>query len=145
MAEKKPFELLEHVSDAFVAAYGSTLEEAFENAALAMFEVMTDTTTIQPKIRDTVKVKTEDKYSLLYTWLERLLIKFETEGNLYSKFKINKIEETPVCFSFIATILGEPFNPEKHPSRTGIKAVTYHQMEIAEGKDGFTVKVLFDI
>ncbi len=145
MTDKKPFEFLEHVSDAFVAAYGNTLEEAFENAALAMFEVMTDTTTIQPKNRDMVKVEAEDKYSLLYTWLEQLLIKFETEGNLYSKFKIDKIEETPAGFSLTATILGELFNPEKHPSKTEIKGVTYHQMEIVEGKDGILIKVLFDI
>lgn len=145
MAVRKPFEFLEHVSDAFAAAHGSTLEEAFENAALAMFEVMTDTSTVQPRCTNTLSVEAEDTYSLLYTWLEQLLIKFETEGFLYSKFKLDKIEKTSTGYKLTATIFGESFNPEKHPSKTAIKAVTYHQMEIAKDQEGITVKVLFDI
>lgn len=145
MGVREPFEFLEHISDAFVAAHGNTLEEAFENAALAMFEVMTDTSTIQPRSRDTIRVEAEDTYSLLYTWLEQLLIKFETQGTLYSKFKLDKIEKTPTGYRLKATIFGEPFNPEKHPSKTAVKAVTYHQMEIAEDQEGVTIKVLFDI
>ena len=40
---KKRFEFLEHTADAYIIAYGKDLAEAFENAALAMFEVMTNT------------------------------------------------------------------------------------------------------
>lgn len=145
MAVRKPFEFLEHISDALVAAHGNTLEEAFENAALAMFEVMTDTSTVQPQYTDTLSIEAEDIYSLLYTWLEQLLIKFEVAGFLYSKFKLDKIEKTPKGYRLTATISGEPFNPEKHSSKTAIKAVTYHQMEIAEDQEGVTIKVLFDI
>ena len=36
------FEFLEHTADVYIRAYGKTMEEAYENAALAMFEVMTD-------------------------------------------------------------------------------------------------------
>ena len=36
MADKKSFEFLEHMADAYIAAYGKDLAEAFENAALAM-------------------------------------------------------------------------------------------------------------
>ena len=39
---KKRFRFLEHTADAYVEAYGSSLEEAFENAALASTEVMTE-------------------------------------------------------------------------------------------------------
>jgi len=142
---KKRFEFLEHISDAFVAGYGDTLEEAFENVALGMFEVMTDTSKVKPRIKTKIEAEAEDKQALLYTWLEQLLIKFETEGNLYSKFKVDKIEETQKGYKLKSTVWGEPFNSEKHPSRTAIKAVTYHAMEITEKKDNVTVKVLFDI
>jgi SHS2 domain-containing protein len=142
---KKRFEFLEHVSDAFVAGYGNTLEEAFENVALGMFEVMTNTSKVKPRIKTTIKAEAEDKQALLYTWLEQLLIKFETEGNLYSKFKVDKIEETSNGFRLTSTEWGETYNPKKHSSRTAIKAVTYHGMEISEVDGKFTVKVLFDI
>ncbi len=38
--ERKKYEFLYHIADAKFRAYGSTMEEAFENAALAMFNVM---------------------------------------------------------------------------------------------------------
>lgn len=145
LRQNKRFEFLEHTADAYVAAYGATLEEAFENAALATFEVMTDTKKIMQKIEDTVKIEAPDEQALLYTWLEQLLISFETKGNLYSSFKIPKIEKTKDGFMFTAKLRGEPFNPERHPQRVGIKAVTYHRMEINRKPRKVSVKFILDI
>ena len=145
MAKDKRFEFLEHTADVYVAAYGATLEEAFENAALATFETMTDSRKIEQKIKDTVKIEATDEQALLYSWLEQLLIVFETKGNLYSGFEIPKIEKTKDGFAFTATIRGEPFNPQKHPQRVGIKAVTYHRMEIDRRAGGVSVRFILDI
>jgi SHS2 domain-containing protein len=51
-----------------------------------MFEVMTDTGKISPTQEDQVEVEAEDEYALLYSWLEALLVKFETQNMLYSDF-----------------------------------------------------------
>ena len=141
----KKFEFLEHMADAYVAAYGATIEEAFENAALAMFEVMTDTKTVKPKLKETVEITGEDECALLYVWLETLLLKFDVEGRLYSKFKVNNIGKNLEGFTLKAEIWGEQFDTEKHPSRVGVKAVTYHQMEIMKKNELFVVKVILDI
>jgi SHS2 domain-containing protein len=141
----KRFEFLEHTADAYIAAYGTTLEEAFENAALATFEVMTDTRKIARKIEDTVKIEAPDEQALLYSWLEKLLVNFETKGNLYSEFKILKIEKTKDGFMLTARIRGEPFNPAKHMQKVGIKAVTYHRMEIDKKPGRVSVKFILDI
>ena len=141
----KRFEFLEHTADVYVAAYGINLEEAFENAALATFETMTETEKVKPKVEDSIEVEGYDEYALLYNWLEALLIKFETTENLYSQFKISKIEKTPNGFRLKAKILGEIFTPEKHPQKVGIKAVTYHQMEIIKKPKKVTVKFILDI
>lgn len=45
---EKKFEFFDVTADVGIRAYGKTLEDAFENAALAMFEVMTDTSRINP-------------------------------------------------------------------------------------------------
>jgi SHS2 domain-containing protein len=145
LRQSKQFEFLEHTADIYIAAYGATLEEAFENAALATFEVMTDTRKITQKIEDIVKVEATDVQALLYTWLEQLLISFETKGNLYSSFKIPKIEKTKDGFMFTAKMRGELFNPEKHPQKVGIKAVTYHRMEIDRRPGKVSVKFILDI
>jgi SHS2 domain-containing protein len=140
------FEFLEHMADVYVAAYGGDLNEAFENAALAMFETMTDTADVEPKIEENVEVEGEDEYSLLYNWLEDLLVRFEVENMLYSKFEIQNIcKRNDGKFTLKAKIYGEPFNPEKHKQKVGIKAVTYHRMEIKEENDKVTVKFILDI
>lgn len=142
----KRFEFLEHTADLYIVAYGQNLEEAFENAAAAMFEGMTELDKIKPQIEDKVEVEGHDKQELLYNWLEALLIKFETENKLYSRFKIAQIEKTPAGPRLTARIKGELFNPRRHPSKVGVKAVTYHQMEITEDKkQGATVRFILDI
>jgi SHS2 domain-containing protein len=142
----KRFEFLEHTADLYIAAYGESLEEAFENAAAAMFEGMTELDKIKPQIEDKVEVEGHDKQELLYNWLEALLFKFETENNLYSRFKIVRIEKTSTGPKLTALIRGELFDPNRHPSKVGVKAVTYHQMEIIESRqEGATVKFILDI
>ena len=41
------FKFLEHTADAKFQAYGKNMEEAFSNAALAMFSIITDTKKIK--------------------------------------------------------------------------------------------------
>lgn len=143
---KKRFEFLEHTADLYIAAYGESLEQAFENAAYATFEGMTDLDKVQPQLEDTVEVEGYDEQALLYNWLEALLVKFDIIGNLYSRFKIASIQKTSAGFKLKANVWGEPFNPQKHVPKVGIKAVTYHQMEILRGSKGaVTVKFILDI
>jgi len=142
---KKRFEFLEHTADAYIAAYGESLEEAFENAALATFEVMTNLKKIKPKVEETIELEAHDEFALLYKWLEEFLIRFDTKGNLYSRFKVLNIEKTPSGLKLRAKAWGEPYNPERHPSKVGIKAVTYHMMEIVKKPKSVTVRFLLDI
>ena len=143
---KKRFEFLEHTADLYIAAYGQSLEEAFENAAAAMFEGMTELDKIKPQIEEGVEVEGYDKQALLYNWLEALLLRFETENNLYSRFKIAPIEKTSAGLKLRAQIKGEQFDRNRHLSKVGVKAITYHQMEITENKrEGVTVKFILDI
>jgi len=139
------FEFLEHTADVYIRAHGKTIEEAYENAALAMFEVMTDTDKITHMQEDALEVEAEDQYALLYSWLEALLVKFETENMLYSKFQITNWKETDENFKFKAKIWGEKFDPKKHPQRVGVKAVTYHRMVIIIERDQVLLEFILDI
>ncbi|MCJ7762506.1 archease, partial [Candidatus Bathyarchaeota archaeon] len=135
MDAPEKFEFMEHTADVYVAAHGANLAEAFENAALAMFEVMTDTSKVTANAEDSLTVEAEDEYALLYSWLEALLVKFEVNGILYSKFKVSRLEETSEGFRLTATVWGEKFNAEKHTQKVAVKAVTYHRMEIIKEID----------
>src|SRR4030042_4068529 len=145
MSEKRGFEFLEHTADAYVAAYGKNVSEAFENAALAMFQVMTSTDRIAQTVEDTVEVEAADEQALLYSWLEALLVKFEVQEMLHSKFKILNLGKTPTGFKLEARVWGEKFDPKKHTQKVGVKAVTYHRMEIITHPAQVTLKVILDI
>ena len=141
----KRFSFLEHTADAYVAAYGKNLIEAFENAALASFEVMTDVSEVKLEIEDNVEVEAQDEYALLYSWLEALLVKFDAEGLLFSKFNITELTKTAEGFKLRAKIWGEKFDPKKHLQKVGVKAVTYHRMEIIQEPGKVTLKFILDI
>jgi SHS2 domain-containing protein len=139
------FEFLEHTADVYIRAYGKTMEEAYANSALALFEVMTDTDKIAQTKEEKLQVEAEDQYALLYNWLEALLVKFETEGMLYSKFEITDWKETEENFRFKAKVWGEKYDAEKHPQKVGVKAVTYHRMMIIREKESAVLEFILDI
>jgi SHS2 domain-containing protein len=143
--KKRGYETLEHTADAYLAAYGKDLSGAFENAAAAMFNVMTQIEKICPVVEDEVEVSGEDEYALLYNWLEALLLRFELKGMLYSEFKVVRLNQGSHGFELKAELRGERFDPKKHLPKVGIKAVTYHQMEIVTAPGSVTLKFILDI
>ena len=121
------------------------MAEAFENAALAAFETMTDTSKVKPLLEETVEVEGFDESSLLYNWLEALLVRFDTDGRLYSKFQVSGIQKTRAGYRLEAKIYGEGFDPGRHASKVGVKAVTYHRMEIRKTPGKVEVRFVLDI
>jgi SHS2 domain-containing protein len=139
------FEFLEHTADVYVSAHGKTMEEAYENAALSMFETITDTDKVSPVQEDSLEVEAEDQYALLYNWMEVLLVKSETLDMLYSKFQITSWKETNESFKIKAKIWGEKFDSQKHPQKVAVKAVTYHRMVIIRETDRVILEFILDI
>ena len=121
------------------------MQEAYENAALALFETMTDSGKIAQTVEETVEVEAEDQYALLYNWLEALLVKFETENMLFSKFEISDWKEDAESFKFTAKIWGEKFDSKKHPQKVGVKAVTYHRMVVIREPERVVLEFILDI
>lgn len=141
----KKFKFLEHTADVYIASYGKNIEEAFENAASAMFEVMTNTKKINPSFEESITVEAKDELALLYNWLEALLVNFEIKNMLYSKFKIFPFKKNPDSLIIEAKAWGELFDPKKHTQKVGVKAVTYHRMEIIKKRNEVILEFILDI
>ncbi|MEJ2126709.1 MAG: archease [Candidatus Bathyarchaeota archaeon] len=139
------FKFLEHTADAFVEAYGSNLEEAFESAGMAFTDVMTTLETVEAKTQASFVVEGQDEEALLYSWLEELLLEFELKQLLFSRFEVSKITKTDEGFKLTAKAWGETYDPARHVSKVGVKAATYHQMQIIKEKDGVVLRFLLDI
>ena len=138
----KRFEFFDHTADVGIKAYGKDLNEAFENAALAVFEVMTDTSKVEPKEEREIQVDGIDLENLLYRWIESLLVYYDSELLLFSRFKVN-IDQNNL--TLVGKAWGEKFDPDRHERRTVVKAMTYHEMSIEKKDDHYELTFVVDI
>ncbi|XP_053563241.1 protein archease isoform X1 [Bombina bombina] len=139
----KNHEYLDHTADVQLHAWGETLEEAFEQCAMAMFGYMTDIETVEPL--DTVEVEAEghDLISLLYNFLDEWLYKFSADLFFVPReVKVLHIDRINCKIRSIGW--GEEFNLAKHPQGTEVKAITYSAMQIHEDEKP-EVFVIIDI
>ncbi|MDP8002696.1 MAG: archease [Caldisphaera sp.] len=135
------FEFLDHTSDVLIRAYGRNLEESFEQSALAVYEVMTDTKKVKQIESRYIEIEGFDLYNLLYRWIESLLFYTDSEGLVFSKFNVEKINENKLK----AVAMGEKFNKEIHEHRTIVKAMTYSQMDIKFSNNCWIIDFVVDI
>ncbi len=134
-----------HTADVEFEAYGKNLEEVFEICALTTFNVMTDTKKVRPKIKKDIDVESEDKESLLYDFLERLLILHDSENLMFSKFSVKKIQKKGDKYLLEAVAEGERFDDKRHENKTVVKAVTYNNMEIGKKNGKYFAHIVLDI
>lgn len=140
----KKYKFLEYMADAYIEAWGSTLEEAFSNAALAFYDTMIDADRVEVKTFRRIAISGIDLYELLYNWIEELIFLFETRGLVFSKFDI-KITKVNDEWRLKGIIGGEKYSKDKHGSKTHVKAVTYHAMEITKDEKGIKLRYLLDL
>jgi SHS2 domain-containing protein len=135
------FRILEHPSDLGIEASGSTIGEAFEQAAHGLMAVIAEPETIKAVDERTVELDAQDTESLLVRWLSEILYLYDGEDYLVKEAKIDSISATDLR----AHVLGEKYQPKKHTLKLDVKAVTYHQLSIETRNGGTTVRVFFDI
>lgn len=138
------FRFFPHTADAKFQAYGKTLDEAFSNAALAMFSIMVDTKSVDKKVSKKISVKASDLSSLLYRFLERLLYFLDTKYFFLSDVKKLKIVKKGKNYSLTSEVIGDKFR-EKYELLGSVKAVTYSQMFVKKIKGKFVVQVVVDL
>lgn len=136
----KKYEYFEATADIGFNAYGNDLNEAFENASAAMFNIITDTSNVEAKKEISFEITSEDEVALLYDYLEELLFHHEVDFMLFSEFHI-EIDEN---LHLKATVKGEEIDWDKHERKTEIKAITFHKMAV-EISDTVKLRAIVDL
>lgn len=139
----KRYEFIEHTADIAIRAYGDSLGEAYACAADAFFEIVTNTTPIEPAERVTVEAEGIDPESLLVNFLSKLILVHEVDGWVLRDFTVELLPNNKLR----AVGAGEKFSANRHGGGLQVKGVSYHMMEIQDaGSRGPSfVQVLFDI
>jgi SHS2 domain-containing protein len=136
----KRFDIIDHTADIGIVAYGAELKEAFANAAYAMFTLIADLEDVKQTVSHEVEVDAEDRESLLVRWLNELLYLFDVKRIIFNVFEVTELSDTHLK----ARVHGEPIDMSRHSLMAGVKAATYHMLEI-EKVDGYKAQVIFDV
>ena len=140
----KKYKFMPHTADAKFRAYGKNMEEAFENAAYALTDVMTDHRKVKAKVKKEISIESEDRKALLYDFLEKLIVLVDTDSFVLSKVEMLKIKQVEGGFELKAKFSGDNVI-ENYEIKTSIKAATYQEMEISEEKGKVMLQAVVDI
>jgi len=131
MDEGKNFRYLEHTADIKFEAFGKTYDEVFANAGYALSNIIVDTSVVDKKIVKKVNLSSEDILSLLYDFLEEIILLLEVEHFLVSE--VAKVELDREHNKIFVKLIGDDISEEnsrKYEFKNSVKAVTYNDMKI---------------
>lgn len=131
---------LDHTADVQLHSWGDNLTEAFEQVAMSMFGYMTELETVEINEKHEIEAQAEDLDGLLFHFLDELLFLFSAEPFIICK-KLKITEFNLETFTIKCTCYGEPFDLQKHPQGTEVKAITYSAMQIVQNTDEKKVDV----
>ena len=142
-----PYKFLEDLSiaDAAFEATGATLKEVFESSALATTNTMIrNLEAIEQKVSKKINVESDTVEMLLFNFLQELVFYKDAEQLVFSKFEIDMAPKGKK-WKLSSVAWGEKLDMNKHQWVVDVKAVTLHQFELKETKDGWRAQVVLDI
>ena len=125
------YELFPHDADVGVRGFGSTLEDAFEQAAVAMTAAITDPAKIVDQERLDFDCAAPDRDLLLIDWLNALVYAMSDRNMLFGRFEVH-IDDNRLHGS----AWGEPVDRRRHEPAVEVKGATMTSLDVSRGADG---------
>ena len=149
------FELKEHEADMGIVGIGSTIEEAFQEGARAMFSIMIELDKVEPVQSVDIKCEADSIENLFFSFLDKLLGKINLEEMVFSKFEVKITKsgapgrrgagEPTGIYSLTGKAYGEKLDQEKHGTMTEVKAPTYQGLKYEVKKGKHYVQCVVDV
>lgn len=138
------FEILDISGDVGIRAYGQNCEEAFINAGIGMYSLITDIEKVDEKQTVDIETKGDSLDGLLVSYLNELIFQFDTYGFIGKRIEIITFSNQPSAFIKVR-IYGEEFDSDRHERRLLVKAATYHNIKVEKINNKWEIEVVFDI
>ena len=137
----KAFEVIDHTADIGIIAYGADIKEVFTNAALGLFNLITNLADVGEDTSRYIELSSQDTENLLVEWLNELLYTFDAEHIVFKSFHIDDLSHNHLK----ATCRGAKIDPDRQRIKREIKAATYHMLAINRDDSGYKAQIIFDI
>ena len=129
-----------HDADIGVRGFGASKAEAFEQAALAMMNVIVNTDDVVAKDQVEIACTAPDDELLLADWLNALIYEMAHRNMLFGRFAV-RIDGT----SLTASAYGEPVDRECHHPAVEVKGATYTELSVRREGDGWLAQAVVDV
>lgn len=123
-----------------VRGFGSSLAEAFEQAALAMTALITDPTGVRASERVSIECSAPDVELLLAEWLNKLVYEMATRHMLFGKFAV-----TIDGLQLTAEAWGERVDAHRHHPAVEVKGATYTALRVANEDSNWLAQTVVDL
>lgn len=120
-----------HQADVGVRGQGATLEQAFEQAALALTAVIVDPASVAPLDMIRISCDAPDAELLLADWLNALIYQMATRNMLFGRFEVH-LDSGHLA----AKAWGERLDIARHHPAVEVKGATYTELKVARKPDG---------
>ena len=135
------YTIIDHTADIGIDVFGDTLQDLFSNAGFALFDIITDLSTVECKVKHSLNIVGVDKEQLLVNWLSELLFLHDVKNLLFKNFCVNQLSD----YQLNADVSGEVFDEKRHIIKTEVKAVTYHNLSIIQKDQQWKTRIIFDL
>lgn len=125
------WEHFSHDADIGIRGFGKSIDEAFEQAALAMTSVIANPDTIRNNEMVEIACEAPDKELLLVDWLNELVYEMATRNMLFAKYQV-RIHNG----SLQGQAWGEKIDILKHKPVVEVKGATYTSLIVKHIDDG---------
>jgi SHS2 domain-containing protein len=134
-------EVFAHGADWGVRGRGASVEEAFRNAARAMFSlVVEDLSTVRPRERIEVEAQAPDPELLFVDWLNALLAGAGEAGIVLGDCSL-RVEGNRAR----GEARGEPYDPARHAGGTEVKGATLSGLRVGREGDRWVAECIVDV
>ena len=120
-----------HDADVGICGLGTSPEEAFEQAALAMTAAVTDPERVAPEQRIEVECAAPDLETLLVDWLNALIYEMATRGMCFRRFEVH-IDGNRLH----GQAWGERIDARRHDPAVEPKGATFTALRVARDEGG---------
>jgi SHS2 domain-containing protein len=125
------WEHFSHGSDIGVRGFGRSVEEAFEQAAIALTAVVADIAMVNGKESVEVRCDAPDLELLLVIWLNAVIYEMAVRRMLFNRFRV----AMSGC-SLTGTLVGEKADPERHEIAVEAKGATVTALKVERDQNG---------
>lgn len=143
MSQGEPwYRILDHTADIAVLVRAPTLPALYDAATRALFDVILDVRTVEPRDLWRVEIAdAEDAEDLLVHYLSELLFLHDARDWVFRGARVDSVGPR----ALVAHPTGERFDPARHRIERQVKAVTYHDLLLSEDREGWSARFVLDL